>query len=53
MTTKEFVEYKKIGFMSDIQTRVDEIRELRKELKKVKVISQLDKLHQISKRDNK
>ena len=33
MTTKEYVEYKKIGFMSDIQTRVYEIRELRKELK--------------------
>ena len=33
MTTKEWEEYKRIGFMSDIQTKVDEIRELRKELK--------------------
>ena len=33
MTTKEYVEYKRKGFMSDIQTKVDEIRELRKELK--------------------
>ena len=36
MTTKEYVEYKKIGFMSDIQTRVCEIKELRKELKESK-----------------
>lgn len=36
MTTKEYVEYKKIGFMSDIKTRVGEIKELRKELKESK-----------------